>query len=92
MAKFRNKSVVIEAEQWKELAKERFSPVPPAPYSVLRLHGWWWWRRWQVKTLEGWLNIANGDWLIQVNHGEYYPCKPAIFEATFEPVAAPEGR
>ena len=27
-----------------------------------------------------------GDWIITGVHGERYPCKPDIFEATYEPV------
>ena len=31
--------------------------------------------------------LANGDWVIQEPDGEhYYPCKPDIFEATYEEV------
>ena len=27
-----------------------------------------------------------GDWIIKGVKGEFYPCKPDIFEATYEPV------
>ena len=40
----------------------------------------------QIKTLEG-NHIANiGDWIIQGVKGEFYPCKPDIFQATYEKV------
>ncbi len=39
-----------------------------------------------VKTLEGSMNISNGDWIIRGVNGEYYPCKPDIFEKTYEAV------
>lgn len=39
-----------------------------------------------VKTLEGDHEGHPSDWLIQGVAGELYPCKPDIFEATYEPV------
>lgn len=30
---------------------------------------------------------TEGDWVIKGIKGEYYPCKPDIFEATYEPVS-----
>ena len=39
-----------------------------------------------VKTLEGTMQARPGDWLIRGVKGEYYPCKPDIFDATYEPV------
>lgn len=39
-----------------------------------------------VQTLEGSMVIAPGDWLIRGIKGELYPCKPDIFEATYERV------
>ena len=41
-----------------------------------------------IKTLEGILAIDWGDWIIQGVQGELYPCKPDIFEATYEPAEA----
>ena len=38
----------------------------------------------EVKTLEGWHIVCPGDWLIRGVKGEYYPCKPDIFEMTYE--------
>ncbi len=42
-------------------------------------HGW-------VDTLEGGHIVCPGDWIITGVKGEYYPCKPDIFEATYEKV------
>lgn len=42
-------------------------------------HGW-------IDTLEGGHNVCPGDWVITGIKGEYYPCKPDIFEATYEAV------
>jgi hypothetical protein len=39
-----------------------------------------------IPTLEG-QHVANaGDWIIKGVKGEFYPCKPDIFAATYEPV------
>lgn len=37
-----------------------------------------------VRTLEGDLKVSPGDWIIIGVKGEKYPCKPDIFEATYE--------
>lgn len=42
-------------------------------------HGW-------IDTLEGGHIVCPGDWIITGVKGERYPCKPDIFEATYEPV------
>jgi hypothetical protein len=78
MPKFRKKPVVIEAELFN-LGRL------PLPFSNERVcclgdDGWY------VETLEGPLHISDGDWIIKGVMGEFYPCKPNIFEATYEPV------
>lgn len=45
--------------------------------SVMHNHGW-------IDTLEGGHNVCPGDWIITGIKGERYPCKPDIFEATYE--------
>lgn len=42
-------------------------------------HGW-------IDTLEGGHIVCPGDWIITGVKGERYPCKPDIFEATYEMV------
>lgn len=42
-------------------------------------HGW-------IDTLEDGHNVCPGDWIIKGVKGEFYPCKPDIFEATYEKV------
>lgn len=37
-------------------------------------------------TLEGPLNVSPGDWIIQGVQGEYHPCKPDVFAASYAPV------
>lgn len=39
-----------------------------------------------IRTLEGDMMANVGDWIIQGVNGELYPCKPDIFEKTYEPV------
>jgi hypothetical protein len=41
-----------------------------------------------VATKEGTMTASQGDWIIRGVQGELYPCKPDIFEATYEPVEA----
>jgi hypothetical protein len=38
-----------------------------------------------IATLEGIMTVSHGDYVICVIQGEFYPCKPDIFEATYEP-------
>ena len=38
-----------------------------------------------IQTLEGRMEAAPNDWIIKGVKGEFYPCKPDIFEATYEP-------
>lgn len=40
----------------------------------------------RIETLEGPITASPGDWIIRGVAGEFYPCKPDIFEATYEPV------
>lgn len=42
-------------------------------------HGW-------IDTLEGGHTVCPGDWIITGVKGERYPCKPDIFQQTYEPV------
>lgn len=39
-----------------------------------------------IETLEGTMKASIGDWVIKGVAGEFYPCKPDIFAANFEPV------
>lgn len=39
-----------------------------------------------IETLEGTHRANPGDWIIKGVAGEFYPCKPEIFAATYEPV------
>jgi len=76
MPKFRKKPVVIEAVQWfpgVDVDGVLENENPQEIYGV-------------VSTLEGFMKASPGDWIITGVKGEKYPCKPEIFEATYEPV------
>lgn len=95
MSKFRKKPVVIEAFQFKPVwrpvigACAENAPVwflqaecdgiavvwgdDEVPYCM-------------IKTLEGSMKASEGDWIIKGVKGEIYPCKPDIFQATYEAV------
>lgn len=88
--KYRKKPIVIEAEQWHEAGEHSEVDVYResddvggrnlcAKYTFkLRSHGW-------IDTLEGGHIVCPGDFIIKGVQGEYYPCKPDIFEATYDP-------
>ena len=40
----------------------------------------------RIVTLEGAMEASPGDWIIRGVAGEFYPCKPHIFDVTYEPV------
>ena len=37
-----------------------------------------------IETLEGWMRVSVGDYVIKGVNGEFYPCKPDIFEKTYD--------
>lgn len=86
MAKFRKKPVVVEAilfggknhnevMAWAaKVAKSRETPLVPSQDSMI------------ITTLEGDMEAIAGDWIIQGVKGEFYPCKPDIFDATYDRV------
>ena len=39
-----------------------------------------------IETLEGIMHVSTGDYIIKGVNGEFYPCKPDIFEKTYEEV------
>lgn len=83
MPKFRKKPVVIEAIQWDgtngDLIKEWGAGFRQIEYDLNP-------RILSIYTLEGTMEANLGDWIIKGVKGELYPCKPDIFEATYEPV------
>lgn len=78
--KYRKKPVVIEAVQWageneKEIQNFCGNCANWGINDVL-----------VICTLEGQHIASVGDYIIKGVNGEYYPCKPDIFEQTYEEV------
>lgn len=91
MAKFRKKPVVIEAVQFtEEISRSgnlfRFESGQEVNDFVICCDGTSYGKSIQIKTLEGTLTASPGDWIIRGVNGEFYPCKPDIFEKTHEAV------
>lgn len=86
MPKFRKKQVVVNAVQWmknnfKEIEEfypnvemEEIHPYGDKSGNLL------------IRTLEGTMVARPGDWVVMGIQGEFYPCKPDIFAATYEPI------
>lgn len=81
MAQYRKKPVVIEAVQWVgsnwdeiyQFTKGALAYEYPASEQKL-----------SIGTLEGRIIASKDDWIIKGVNDEIYPCKPDIFEATYE--------
>lgn len=84
--KYRKKPVIIEAKQLKSdnaheiiswahagLPAEANSIITTAEKGCLK-----------IRTLEGPIFASVGDYVIRGIHGEFYPCKPDIFDKTYE--------
>lgn len=88
MPKFRKKPVVIEAVQYGPYT----APSLGVSLFLADCEGW---RTTEegivIPTLEGDHLARPGDWIIKGVKGEFYPCKPDIFAATYEPVEGGEG-
>lgn len=82
---FRKKPVVIEAVQWTGLNIADIAHFMGCEYPRLRRAD----RaddKLEISTLEGTMTADSGDWIIKGVKGEFYPCKPDIFEQTYERV------
>jgi hypothetical protein len=83
MPKFRKKPVVIEARQWTGAnAVDLLGWIKPEA----RQEG----TTLTIPTLEGDHEASLGDWIICGVAGEFYPCKPDIFDQTYEIVETPD--
>lgn len=81
--KYRKKPVVIEAMEWngdniKDVlafcnGDASYEQMATGDAAVV------------IKTLEGQHIASVGDWIIRGVKGEFYPCKPDIFAATYDP-------
>ena len=84
MRKYRKKPIVISAIQVPALGKE----PSDALIILVQLEGW------EgndtgiiIPTLEGNMIASPGDYIIKGIKGEYYPCKPDVFNATYDEVS-----
>lgn len=80
--KYRKKPVVIDAIQWKgdnetEVATFFDQDLPDSTFGLKE-------GVWSIITLEGTMDAQINDWIIKGVKGEFYPCKPDIFEATYD--------
>lgn len=79
MPMFRKKPVVIEAWQFDgSWASATAIVAQSKAISFSSFSGL------QIKTLEGTMLADPGDWIIKGVKGEFYPCKPDIFAATYD--------
>lgn len=78
--RFRKKPVVVEAVQW-DGRLDRLARFMGGAVTV-RLSG-----EALIPTPEGTLTAQRGDWVIRGVNGEYYPCKPDVFQNTYEEVS-----
>jgi len=92
--KYRKKPIIIEAFQitkesrqsnhdWPSWLHEAWQEGTLYPASYGKSNGK---DMLMIKTLEGDMLVDWNDWVIQGIKGEIYPCKPDIFEATYDPV------
>jgi hypothetical protein len=79
MAKYRKKPVIVEAEIYRLGLEDGFDIKYPEEQHLAD-------KKPYINTLEGKMYINNGDYIITGIKGERYPCKPDIFEATYEKV------
>ena len=88
--KFRKKPVIIEAVQFDGLNLEEIKLFvgDNLIYDIIDT-------AWQagkgrphilmkIKTLEGDMNVSEMDYIIKGVNGEFYPCKPDIFNKTYD--------
>jgi hypothetical protein len=81
--KYRKKPIVVEAKQLtpdnlEEIETWCCSPIKGTSLPRER-------RVIDIQTREGEMRASIGDWIIKGINGEFYPCKPDIFEASYEP-------
>jgi hypothetical protein len=83
--KFRKKPVVIEAVQFLGSLKELCDFIKPREkFEVIMWDEFRNPEQISIVTLEGNHLASIGDWIIKGVKGEFYPCKPDIFEMTYE--------
>jgi len=83
MPKYRKKPVIIEAVRLTDRIIDAEQPSsdhwPGVTFYPIERYA-------LIRTLEGTMRADIGDWIIKGIKGELYPCKPDIFEATYDPI------
>jgi len=87
--KYRKKPVVIEAEQFFVETYTQSEFLSKAVRDMAMMGEMWFNAsakdgRYYIDTLEGHMKVNEGDFVIRGVNGEFYPCKPDIFEQTYE--------
>lgn len=85
--KFRKKPIVIEAIQLTQNNLERIWDWMGDAYTGHSNTGDDQFLSLPIKTLEGTMEANQGDWIIKGINGEFYPCKPDIFEKSYEQIS-----
>lgn len=80
--KYVKKPVVIEAVQWTGLNMTEIADFTSNGKRYIEFDG----DVCRIQTLEGVMTASTGDYIIKGVKGEFYPCKPDIFEETYEEV------
>lgn len=79
--KYRKKPVEVEAVQFTD---DDYGTLVSIGSMGLKLDVKYHPLRMEIKTLEGVMTANLGDYIIKGVNGEFYPCKPDIFEKTYE--------
>jgi hypothetical protein len=86
--RYRKKPVVIDAFQLQD--PDKHADAVEDLHAWAGEHGFTNWSSDEegivIVTLEGDMLARPGDWIIKGVKGEFYPCKPDIFAATYDPV------
>lgn len=84
--KYRKKPVLIEAVLWNGVVVSEVTDWirKALQNEAITRYG----DKVVIKTLEGDMIASPGDYIIKGVKGELYPCKPDIFESTYEMVEA----
>ena len=80
MAQYRKKPVIVQAVQYLNTIDSIFNVLRFVQQPSVRVF----FDHLTIKTLEGMMRAEPNDWIICGVQGELYPCKPDIFEATYE--------
>lgn len=80
-SKFRKKPVIIEAIQLRPDTLEEIKEWITVDTFIGMDNGILYL---EIPTLEGVMRASVNDWVIKGVRGEFYPCKPDIFEMTYE--------